>query len=223
MKRIFFLGNSYLHRGPVPLLLFELAQRHEQGCLVYQSAPEAATLHDHLMSDEVEFIMRHGHWDVLVLQEHSTRLTQTLGEPEASCRDAKHLVSLFLKYNPQGSVCLLQTWARHPNHQRLGGQEGFYPKQMVSPAAMLTELQEGVHLLLSSLQREFSGLQVTIARAGDAWQEFSQRTGTLLHDSDGSHANPKGQWLTALTLYQTLFGEFAHEKLPEALREIITA
>lgn len=218
-KRLLFLGNSYLHRGPVPILLHDIAQQNRHSCLVYQVAPEAATLSVHFGSDEVEHIMRHGSWDALVLQEHSTRLTQTLGDPKASCKDAIGLASLFLEHNPRGSVCLVQTWARHPDHQRFGvlpGQ-GFYPKQLPSPEAMLTELRQGVLLVREALLESLSGATVDIAWVGDAWQAHSQSPGAQrLHDDDGNHANALGQWLTALVLYRTLFGGLLDvTKLPD--------
>lgn len=201
---LLFLGNSYTHRGPLPILVHRLALASGTSAMCYAHAPEAASLETHLMSDEVEYTMSAGEWDVLILQEHSTRPTRTLGDPGASTRNALALADMFLQHNPRAAIVVVQTWARHPDHQSwLPAEHAFYPHTFDDPSQMLGELTDGLLQTLGQLGRMTP--RVSMVRVGDVWLNAR---GARLHDPDGSHANQLGQRVSALLIYHHVWGKW---------------
>ena len=208
--KVLFLGNSYTHRGPVPLLVALIAERAGRVFSPYAIAPGGASLRDHLESDEVEYTIRFGGWDALVLQEQSVRPTEALGDPLAFARDARALATEFVEHNPGGAVWLTQTWARHPAHLSMFEDPSmhFYPGSFASPEQMRSELTRGVTSARAELERALPGTSVRVLWLGDAWARVLDGHPELeLHDPDGSHASVFGQWLCALSIHRELLGE----------------
>jgi hypothetical protein len=211
--RALFLGNSYVHRGPVPMLVERLAARAGHAFRPYAIAPGGATLRDHLMSDEVECAVEFGGWDALVLQEQSLRPTPTQGDPDAFASDAAELAAMFHDHNPTATVWLTQTWARHPDHlSMLPEAHRFYPNVFSAPAAMRRELGESTERAADGVRARLPDADVRVMRLGDAWASHEKSAGSVrLHDADGSHANAQGQWLNAMLWYREWFGELPPE------------
>ncbi len=207
--KILFLGNSFTHRGPVPMLLHRLAARGGRSVQAYAVAPEAASLRDHLMSDQVEHAMRFGGWDALILQGQSVRPTSRLGDPEAFAADAAELAALCLDHSPSAAIWLVQTWARHIDHMNWlqDSTSRFYPYYFIQPREMLDELRASTHAAALGIRAAHPGASVDVLALGDAWRDYASRAGAVrLHDTDCIHANPQGQWLCAALWHRVLLG-----------------
>ena len=206
--RALFLGNSYIHRGPVPMLVERLAARAGHAFRPYAIAPGGATLRDHLERDEVEYAMAFGGWDALVLQEQSLTPTRTLGDPAAFAADAAELARMFHAHSPAATVWLTQTWARHPDHlSMLPPEHRFYPNHYADPQAMRAELAASTRDAAARVHEAVPHAEVRVMHQGDAWAGYMATQSPIrLHDADGSHANAQGQWLNAMLWYREWFG-----------------
>lgn len=134
---IFFVGNSFTFGGPVPVLVHDLA--------VYAGFPEpnveyralgGRSLRYH-REDETEAgapaRVAEG-WDVVVLQDFSTRPTDSIGDPEGFKEDATWFHDLARESRDHCRVILYETWARRFNH-------GIYPGSFADPADMQAQLR----------------------------------------------------------------------------------
>ena len=190
------------------MLIEQLAARAGYMFRPYTIAPGGATLRDHLERDEVEYAMRFGGWDVLVLQEQSLKPTRTLGDPAAFAADATELAKMFHAHNPAAIVWLTQTWARHPDHlSMLPPAHRFYPNYYANPSTMRAELAASTRDAAERIREAIPRIEVRVMHQGDAWAGYMTTPGSIrLHDADGSHANVQGQWLNAMLWYREWFG-----------------
>lgn len=69
--RILFVGNSHTYFNDMPATLADLARRDGCACEVTMLAHPGWFLAQHVQDPEASFNIRHGHYDYVVLQEHS--------------------------------------------------------------------------------------------------------------------------------------------------------
>ncbi len=203
--RLFFIGNSFTLGGPIPVLVRDLAvnagfPRPD----VEYSAVGGYTLSKHrLLKASTEGVAK-GAWDVVVLQEYSTKPTDAMGDPLDFKRDATWFYDKALAASPAAEVVLYETWARHPDH-------GVYPTQFKDPAEMQAQLRKHYNDAADHYIPDHATASpkdaVTVAPAGDAWEKHLAEPKALrLHASDNYHAGPKGQYLNALVIFSTIYG-----------------
>lgn len=206
-RSVFFVGNSFTFGGPVPNLVQSLATYagFEEPNIEYR-AIGGESLEGHRTDPApggAPARVSEG-WDAVVLQEHSVRPTDQLGDPEGFKRDAAWFYDLAKIANPDAEVVLYQTWARRFNHS-------YYPRTFADPAAMQAELRR-------HYRDAGERLGVRVAPVGDAWEVQlgldGMREPPRLHDGDDYHAGPAGQYLNALVLYATLFRARADGLVP---------
>ncbi len=210
---IFFVGNSFTFGGPVPVLVHDLA--------VYAGFPEpnveyralgGRSLRYH-REDETEAgapsRVAEG-WDVVVLQDFSTRPTDSIGDPEGFKEDATWFHDLARESREHCRVILYETWARRFNH-------GIYPGSFADPADMQAQLRthyfdaaENYIPLHATMP-----VDVAVAPAGDAWAfQLAMGEPPRLHDSDDYHAGANGAYLNALVIYSTIYRRRALGQTP---------
>ncbi len=190
--RILFVGNSYTHRGPVPALVRELAVAGGWPAPeVRQVAPGGKDLAFHRRSPETRAAVAEGDWDVVVLQEHSTRPTAS-GNPTGFARDVRWFARRVARTSPGSRLVLFETWARHPDH------------------ALCRTRFDGPRDMQAQLRRHYTqaaeDVGATVAPVGDVWEAtLAEDPDTALHDDDLHHAAPAGQLLAAMVLFEALY------------------
>lgn len=149
-------------------------------------------------------------WDVVVLQEYSTRPTDSLGDPEQFKLDATWFYDQARDANPAAQVFLYETWARHADHS-------FYPGSFDDPSDMQAQLRfhylDAARDYIPAAALADPPVEVGVALVGDAWEHVLEMGEPVrLHASDDYHQNPAGAYLNALVLFGTIY-----ERRTEAL------
>jgi hypothetical protein len=185
--RVYFVGNSLTFRNDLPGMVVELGRSLEPPMRIESgmTARDGMSLERHWQDGEVLRRLRTTKWDVLVLQEQSSRL---LADPAQSER----YLRLFAKAARDASaeVILMQTWVR----------------------AETPELHERQR---ESYRKVAKAVNVKLAPIGDAWSRArTELPDVALHDPDGLHASREGTYLTAAMLVGMLAGRSPEEARP---------
>jgi len=202
-ERILFIGNSFTLGGPIPDLVDMLA--NDAGWPdphVDYSAVGGESLEGHRDRDATVDLVDEGDWDVVVLQEYSTRATDNIGDPEQFKTDATWFHDRAVQSSPDVRVVLYETWALHADHS-------YYPNTFSDPE----EMQEQVRYHYNHAAHEFIPdhaaeplAEVLVSPVGDAWEDhLAEPAPVRLHDDDDYHAGINGQYLNALVLYSSIY------------------
>jgi hypothetical protein len=133
-------------------------------------------------------------WDYVVLQEQSTTATETIGSPDYfmdACRDLKGVVDA---HSPGATLAFFETWARRSDY--------YYFGEHYTPADMQRELRQSYLTICEELDGKFIPV-------GDAWEKaYGERPypELNLHNSDASHPNTYGRYLTGAVFFEALYG-----------------
>jgi len=204
---VFFIGNSFTFGGPVPTIVEDLAiyAGWPEPNVEYRAVP-GRTLAYHRGDDTdpegAPQRVAEG-WDVVVLQEQSTRPTDQLGDPEQFKEDATWFYDLAKMANPAARVVLYETWARRFDH-------AYYPGSFSDPAMMQAELRfhyyDAAERHIPTFSTSAVTTDVAVAPCGDAWElQLEGGEPPRLHASDSWHAGAAGQYLNALVIYATIY------------------
>lgn len=204
---IFFVGNSFTFGGPVPTLVEDLASYAgwPEPDVEYRAIPgQSLGWHRADTTDPEGAPQRVAEgWDVVVLQDQSTRPTDQLGDPDAFKDDATWFYDLAKAANPLAQVVLYETWARRFDHE-------YYPDDFTDPAMMQAELRfhyyDAAERYIPSFATAAVTTDVRVAPCGDAWElQLAMGEPPRLHAEDRWHASAAGQYLNALVLYGTIY------------------
>jgi hypothetical protein len=175
-----FIGNSYTFVNVMPSTLEQLsALAHDARPIRCTMAAEgSATLESHWNSPKTRAILRSRKWDVVVLQEQSTR-------PITDFQMFDRYGGLLAdEVRASGAkVFYFMTWARKDSPQTQG---------------IITGAYRGVAL-------QHGGVVVPV---GEAWRVVRERKPDIeLFADDGSHPSPTGSYLTACVFYAAFTGK----------------
>lgn len=142
-------------------------------------------------------------WDYIVMQEHSTKLTDAWGAGQpaglnASRADAVGLYQTAASRSANVTPVLYQTWARGPGHEFYTGGNPIF----AGPGEMQQQLRDGYAELKSTLDAAIGSDLSRIARAGDAWETANYDN---LHAPDLWHAQNRGTLLSAMMIYASVY------------------
>jgi hypothetical protein len=187
--RVYFVGNSLTFRNDLPGMVAELGRSLEPPMQIEagMTARDGMSLERHWQDGEVLRRLREEDWDVLVLQEQSSRLLADPGQTERYLR-------LFAEAARDAGteVILLQTWVR-------------------------AEMPEAHERQRESYRKVARAVNVRLAPIGDAWTRArTELPGVALHDADGLHASRAGTYLTAAMLVGMLAGRSPEPARPLA-------
>ncbi len=204
--RILFVGNSFTFTASMPTVFRSLAQAGGY-------APEAVemraiggqTLQGHradTASDGAPARVREG-WDIVVLQEFSTRPTDSVGPAERFKVDATWFYDLAVEANPEVRVILYETFARRFNHS-------IYPGTFDDPEDMQAQLRfhyrDCVENYIPAMSEAAFAPPPEYAPVGDAWESVLMAgEPPRLHGSDDYHPSAAGAYLTALVFFGTIY------------------
>ena len=177
--QVYFVGNSLTFRNDLPGMVVELGRSLAPRLEVEagMTARDGMSLERHWRDGEVPRRLREEDWDVLVLQEQSSRLLVAPAQTERYLR-------LFAEAARDAGteVILLQTWVR-------------------------AEMPDAHERQRESYRKVAKAVDVRLAPIGDAWSRArAELPGVALHDADGLHASRAGTYLTAALLVGMLAG-----------------
>jgi hypothetical protein len=194
--RVLFIGNSYTYVNGLPSLIQSLATVGGKSMVVDSALVGGYTFQNHSTDPTTMAKIRQCGWDFVVLQEQSQRPAFPPSQTAVEVFPyAQRLVDSIKKYSPCGKVVFFMTWGR-----RYGDQSNCasYPP-ICTYEGMSWRLRE-TYLQLTQTHQAFC------APVGWAWRRSIQDDSTeVLHDSDNSHPNQTGSYLSACVLYSTIF------------------
>ncbi len=147
-------------------------------------------------------------WDYIVMQEHSTKLTQAFtGSPaypasiDESKADVVDLYNVATTRSAGVVPVLFETWARAPGHAFYTGGTPVFPG---GASEMQAQVRSGYDQLKGALDTAIGSDIAKIAPVGDAWEQANYNQ---LHAADLWHAQNRGTLLAALVIYGTIYGD----------------
>lgn len=177
---ILFIGNSYTYVNDMPVVITKMARSGKPRLVIrtVDMSNGGYTLEKHVNEGRAFKIIRDMDFDFVVLQEQSLRPILD----KKKMHDAIRRLDSAIKQSESQTV-LYMTWAREDK-----------PKMTEPIAAAYKEIGNEIG--------------AKVACVGLAWQKaLKERPELSLYDSDKSHANRKGTYLTACIFYATLTGK----------------
>lgn len=176
--RVLFIGNSYTFYNDMPQQLRQLALSGGElrVAQVERVVVGGRNLKQHWEDTVARAAISKGHWDYIVLQEHS------LGAIQAPDTMRKYMRLFDAEVHKVGAQTILyMTWARQ----------------------LKPESQREITRMYTSIGKELGALVVPV---GLAWEQVQRTYPALvLFDPDGSHPNAKGSYLAACVFYSLLY------------------
>jgi hypothetical protein len=184
---VLFVGNSYSFNAPREFRTY--ASNRGKQVRVEQVTTGGWTLARHAANEKTLKKIREGHFDVVVIQEHSR--IPSLPSSRREKLMAAPLHQLVDQTRKQGAIPVLyQTWGYRDGDRKLPDDD-FH--------AMTRRLREGY-------QTAGKTENIAVVPVGDAWErEFSAGNSGKLFMPDGSHPSPYGNAVTARVFFETLF------------------
>lgn len=128
-------------------------------------------------------------WDYVVLQENTDWIT---GRYSVSRKNTKVLTGWIKRNHPKTKIVYNATWA-YKNGRRINGKYYSYGKN-----------QNTINSNYKKLQKEYGGI---ICYSGNAFRNYrSKYSSPNLWLADNNHPSKGGAYLSACTMYATLFG-----------------
>lgn len=200
--RILFVGNShtYFNEGVDTHLEGIVSASNSFPPITASSIAFAGhTLQNHWYNDSTRSTIQEGDWDVVVLQEHSTR---SITDTETMYTYARLLDQEVSDTGARTVFFMTWAWRDRPE--------------------MIEDLEPVYRTLSEELEAELSPV-------GLAWQRSQQENPDLdLYNSDGFHPNYHGTYLAACVFYAVLWGVSpegnsysSHDSITEEEREFL--
>ncbi|HEX6290905.1 MAG TPA: hypothetical protein VFZ66_17100 [Herpetosiphonaceae bacterium] len=186
--RVLFIGNSLTYSNDMPAIVEALAKASGERRLVHKTiASGGVGLEDHWHQGPARKTIAQGSWDVVVLQQGPSAL-------------------------PESRTILLDYSRRFAEEiRRAGARPALY---MVWPA---TDRFRDFDRASESYQIAAKDIQAMLFPAGEAWRAAWRRDArAALYSRDGLHPSVFGSYLTALVVYEQLYGS-APTNLPPRL------
>lgn len=157
-----------------------------------------------------------GDWDVVVLQEYSTKPTDNIGDPLEFKTDVTWFHDRIRASSPNARIVLYETWARHPDHS-------FYPGSFENTEQMQAQLRfhynDAANDFIPQHAEALVDPPVEVAPVGDAWESHLFEPDALrLHGSDDYHAGSRGKYLNGLVIYSTIYNRSALDQTARGLQ-----
>jgi hypothetical protein len=187
---VLFVGNSFTFHNSLPKLVRQLADADPGGRPIYavQYAASNWRLKRAAEDDGLDRLLLEISWDVVVLQEHSLRLSFS---PEYRRKETDPYARAITGRSG-GPVLLFMTWGyRDGDDRNIAGDTYLAMQQRL--AYNYRELGEE--------------LGAEVAPVGIAWAEaLERRPGIDLWWRDGEHPGKRGSYLAACVFYAVLSG-----------------
>jgi hypothetical protein len=195
--KVLFIGNSYLGWHDTPLMFKNLAEAGGKTVTLGNQVVNGLSLQRLAEIFETTWMIRQASWDFVVVQSSG----MDVAYPERSRSEHSipwalaELKRIVQEHDAESELIWMVPWAFEDGITWTDGGTDDY-------AAMQEKIRaQAIHWSDS--------LGVALAPVGMAWYDVLKDGAPphYLHDSDQSHPNMRGTYLTAATFYATLFQE----------------
>jgi hypothetical protein len=195
-KRVLFLGNSYVGRNDLPLIISNIANSRGDTLVFDNHSPSSHTLVLHTRDATTLSKIASGNWDFVVLQEQSQRPALTQQEVETRFfPNAKTLDSLIKLSNPCAETMFYMTWGRKNGDVENCG--AFPPVCTYSGMDSLLRLR---YMMAADSNRG------VVSPVGAVWRYIRQNYPAIeLYNADESHPSVAGSYAAAVCFYTCFF------------------
>lgn len=176
--KILFIGNSHTYYNELPQIVKELLEYTGVKTHVTMSTEGGKGLIYHCNREDVNFNIRHGDYDVVVLQDKASNFN-----PEDYKEGGRILMRNSLASSPARRV-LYMVWARRMEKEK---------QEIITRAH--TEFGQEIGAAVAPAGEVWHKML----------RETPDLEGQLYHP-DGNHATPLGSYLAATTLFYTITG-----------------
>jgi hypothetical protein len=191
VTRILFIGNSLTYANDLPAMVCAMARSAGRSATCESVAKPDYGLEEHWNEQHARQVIARG-WDIVVLQQG----------PSALPESRRLLINYTRRFDAEikkagARTALFMVW---PSRDRRGDFGG-------------------VSLSYAAAAKEVKGL---LLPAGDAWRAaWAANAGLALYGPDGFHPSPTGTYLSALVIYEQIFGAPPPaEPVPAGAREV---
>ena len=172
--RVLFIGNSHTYYHDLPAWVALMAKEEGYECDVTMLAHPGWYLHQHVKEPEVRFNIKYGHYDYVVLQEHSHPFDDIPGYIEAATKIAEWVRKAGSK------PVIYGTWARKTEKSA----------------------QETMNSVNRRLAEDLDALYAPVGESWWSYKESWPET--EMYDEDGSHASKRGIEFAAKIIWITI-------------------
>lgn len=172
--RLLFIGNSHTYVNSVPAIVASMAEKEGISCEVAMLSHGGWFLEQHVKEPEASFNIQYGHYDYVILQEH----THPFGPVDKYFEAVRTLNGWC--YKAKSKPVIYMTWAKksQPSDQ-----------QELSDAHR--KIAEEIGALLAPAGEVW-------------WQYIQDHPEEELFYKDGEHASLKGSTLAAEVIWKTI-------------------
>ncbi len=178
--KVLFVGNSFTGFSATTLQRFAANNPQGEDTFQYEYVG-GISLSEHARRPQTLALIRDGHWDYVVLQDHST---QAIRHPGYFVSGVKDLVA---EVRASGAEPILfQTWARL--------QTGNYPGDQIRISQAYLDIG--------------AELEVSVARVGDLWFEMYRNSRSVfdrMFQEDLIHPTDFGTFAVAVSVYRVMY------------------
>ena len=179
--KILFIGNSHTYYHDLPAWVAQMAREEGYECDVTMLAHGGWYLRQHADEPDVRFNIKFGHYDYVVLQEHSHPFDDIPGYIEAATVLAGWI-------REAGSIPVIYgTWAM---------------KEEEPVQATMNEVNQ-------KLAEDLGALYAAVGEAW--WPYRSSWSEIEMYDEDGAHASERGIEFAAKIIWRTIEGDFKND------------
>lgn len=172
--KILFIGNSHTYYHNLPAWVAQIASEEGYECDVTMLAHPGWYLHQHVKEPEARFNIKYGHYDYVVLQEHSHPFDDIPGYIEAAA-------TLAGRIREAGSKPVIYgTWARKTEKS----------------------VQETMNKVNRQLAQDLDALYAAVGEAWWPYKESNNQV--EMYDQDGAHASEHGIEFAAKIIWRTI-------------------
>lgn len=192
---VLFVGNSYTFVHNIPKQVADIASSDPDNptqFFVQSVTRGGVTLKELWEEEKAADAIRSGHWDYVVIQQHSF---WAVTDVERSTDYLERFDKLARQFGAK--TVLYLTWPRKPgSHWYTDGQTAF----LRSPDYMLRRFIEQTYIF--ALMSGASTADVGIY----CWRVLKEHPKIELYEADSTHPSVAGSYLAALVFYKTLTG-----------------
>lgn len=184
--RILFIGNSHTYFNDMPAMVADMARESGFECDVAMLAHGGWFLEQHVKEPDVRFNILYGHYDYVVLQEHS----HPFG-PEEKLYEAARALNKWIR--EAGSVPVIYaTWAKKDEEPQ----------------------QERMNAAHEKIAAEIGAVLAPVGQ--NWWNERRKQPDIEMYYEDGAHASENGSAYAAKIIWEAVFRDVSEDKCIES-------
>ena len=183
--KILFIGNSHTYYHDLPAIVAEKAENDGYDCQVTLLAHPGWYLKQHVEQPDVRFNIKYGHYDYVVLQEHSHPFDH-IDDYQAAAEMLNHWIT-----EAGSKTVIYGTWSR-----KAEGSE-----------------QERMNLINRELADHLHAVYAQVGESW--WSYLRSWPNTEMYEADGEHASEEGMLFVAKMIWTAISSDIYRAELIE--------